>query len=88
MQFSSYILNIVIVGIHSSDSEIDIDKLTQAASFSSFLLWVLMLYWIRLSAKLSFYVDIVKSSINDIRYFLLMLVLMIMTFSNALFILD
>jgi hypothetical protein len=81
-------MNIVIVGIHSSEKEIDIDILVQAASFAAFLLWVLMLYWIRLSPKLSFYVDIVMSSIIDIRYFLFMLCLMIMTFSNALYILD
>jgi hypothetical protein len=81
-------MNIVIVVIHSSEVEIEINKLTQAASFAAFILWVLLLYWIRLSPKLSFYVDIVKSSIHDIRYFLVMLALMIMTFSNALFILD
>ncbi len=68
--------------------EIEINKLIEAASFAAFMLWVLLLYWIRLSPKLSFYVDIVKSSIHDIRYFLVMLALMIMTFSNALFILD
>jgi hypothetical protein len=81
-------MNIVIVAIHSSELEIEIDKLIQVASFAAFMLWVLMLYWIRLSPKLSFYVDIVKSSIFDIQYFLLMLVLMILTFSNALYILD
>ena len=81
-------MNIVIVVIHSSEVEIEINKLIQAASFAAFILWVLLLYWIRLSPKLSFYVDIVKSSIHDIRYFLVMLTLMIMTFSNALFILD
>jgi hypothetical protein len=81
-------MNIVIVAIHSSEIDIDIDTLIQAASFAAFMVWVLMLYCIRLSPKLSFYVDIVKSSIIDIRYFLLMLGLMIMTFSNALFILD
>jgi hypothetical protein len=81
-------MNIGIVVIHSSEMEIEIDKLIQAASFAAFMLWVLMLYWIRLSPKLSFYVDIVKNSIFDIQYFLLMLVLMIMTFSNALYILD
>jgi hypothetical protein len=47
-----------------------------------------MLYWMRLSQNLSFYVDIVISSIYDIRYFLLMLILMILTFSNALVILE
>jgi hypothetical protein len=62
--------------------------LIKAASFATFILWTVMLYWIRLSPKLSFYVDIVKNSIKDIRYFLLMLALMIMTFSNALYILD
>jgi hypothetical protein len=81
-------MNIIIVGIHSSEIEIDIDMLIKTASFATFILWTIMLYWIRLSPKLSFYVDIVKSSIKDIRYFLLMLGLMIMTFSNALYILD
>jgi hypothetical protein len=81
-------MNIIIVGIHASEIEIEIDLLIKAASFATFILWAIMLYWIRLSPKLSFYVDIVKSSIKDIRYFLLMLGLMIMTFSNALYILD
>jgi hypothetical protein len=64
------------------------DYLTQTASLATFILWMLMLYWMRLSYNLSFYVDIVKNSIYDIRYFLLMLILMIFTFSNALIILD
>ena len=64
------------------------DQLTQTASLATFILWVLMLYWMRLSQNLSFYVDIVTSSIQDIKYFLLMLVLIILTFSNALLILD
>lgn len=37
---------------------------------------------------MSFYVDIVMSSLYDIKYFLVMLGLMILTFSNALIILD
>jgi hypothetical protein len=37
---------------------------------------------------MSFYVDIVVSSLYDIKYFLVMLGLMILTFSNALIILD
>ena len=64
------------------------DSLTEAASLATFILWVLMLYWMRLTSNLSFYVDIVISSIQDIQYFLLMLGLMILTFSNALVILD
>jgi hypothetical protein len=88
MQFSSYILNITIVAIHASKLKVDMDSLTQAASLATFILWVLMLYWMRLTSNLSFYVDIVRSSIYDIKYFLLMLGLMILTFSNALIILD
>ncbi len=88
LQFSSYILNLTIVGIHASKIKVDMDYLTQTASLATFILWMLMLYWMRLSYNLSFYVDIVKNSIYDIRYFLLMLILMIFTFSNALIILD
>jgi hypothetical protein len=68
--------------------KVDMDYITQAASIATFFLWVIILYWIRLSSDLSFYVDIVKSSLYDIRYFLFMLLLMILTFSNALIILD
>jgi hypothetical protein len=64
------------------------ESLTRAASLATFLLWALMLYWMRLSSNLSFYVDIVVSSLHDIRYFFAMLILMILTFSNALLILD
>jgi hypothetical protein len=88
MQLSSYTLNITIVAIHASKLEVEMDLLTQAASLAIFILWVLILYWMRLSPNLSFYVDIVISSIYDIRYFLFMLFLMILTFSNALVILD
>jgi hypothetical protein len=38
--------------------------------------------------SLSFYVDIVTSSLGEIRPFLFMLLLMILTFANALVILD
>ena len=58
------------------------------ASLATFILWVLMLYWMRFSSYTSFYVDIVLSSLFDIRYFLLMLGLMILTFSNAIIILE
>ncbi len=88
LQFSSYILNLTIVGIHASKIKVYMDYLTQTASLATFVLWMLMLYWMRLSYNLSFYVDIVKNSIYDIRHFLLMLLLMIFTFSNALVILD
>ncbi len=88
MQSLSYILNLAIVGIHTYEIEVEKNKLTMAASLATFITWVLTLYWMRLSSNMSFYVDIVFSSLYDIRYFLLMLGLMILTFSNALIILD
>ena len=78
----------MIVVLDSSNILKDLDSLSLATSFVTFILWASILYWFRISSKLSFYVKIVTYSVTDIRYFLMMLTLMIAAFSNALVILD
>ncbi len=78
----------MIVVIDSLAMIKDRDSLSLATSFGTFILWASILYWFRISSKLSFYVKIVTYSVADIRYFLIMLSLMIAAFSNALVILD
>ena len=48
----------------------------------------MIFYWVRLSKSMSFYVLMIFESLNDIGYFLVLLTLIVSTFSNALLILD
>jgi hypothetical protein len=59
-----------------------------AASIGVFFTWVSIIYLLRISPDLLFYVRIVLYSIYDIRHFSVMLSLMIAAFSNAQVILD
>jgi hypothetical protein len=48
----------------------------------------MIFYWMRLFQSTSFYVLMIQETMWDIRYFLVMLILCIATFANAILILD
>ncbi len=84
----AYIANLTIVAIHASKLKIDNLLLIQFASFAVFTQWCMIFYWVRLSKDMSFYVLMILESLYDIGYFLILLTLIVSTFSNALLILD
>lgn len=47
----------------------------------------LIFYWLSLFRSTSFYVTLLLESVNDIKYFLLMVILCILSFSNAILVL-
>jgi hypothetical protein len=85
---SAYIANLIIVAIHASKITIDNLLLIQFASVAVFTQWCMIFYWVRLSKHMSFYVLMILESLYDIGYFLVLLALIVSTFSNALLILD
>jgi hypothetical protein len=68
--------------------EIDQMSLAEATSILSFLIWVQMFQWMRLFKEISFYVQMIMQIMYDIRYFMIMLLLCVATFSNSILILD
>mmetsp|Transcript_36577 Transcript_36577/g.48015 ORF Transcript_36577/g.48015 Transcript_36577/m.48015 type:complete len:218 (+) Transcript_36577:2106-2759(+) len=58
------------------------------AAFSTTLMWCKAFYWLRLFSSTSFYIRLIIETLWDIRYFLILFVFVLMTFGNALIIMD
>ena len=52
------------------------------------LIWCKSFYWLRLFSSTSFYVRLIGTTIWDMKFFLILFLLTMMTFGNALMILN
>jgi hypothetical protein len=62
--------------------------LSRAASVGAFAMWLMVFSWMRLFSHTSFYVMMITEAMYDIRYFLVMILLCVCMFGNAIQILD
>ena len=62
--------------------------LIQLSSVAIVLQWLTFTYWLRLFPDLSFYVHLTQETLADIGYFMIILLIVIMMFANAVFVLD
>jgi len=93
LQMLAHIVLVMIVYhdfSHTDDYSADLkDKLIVFASFSSFMMTVqLIFYWLALIDKTSHFVKMVTESMHDVKWFLLMVFLCILSFANAIVILT
>ena len=86
---SANILNLVIICEHSMNfASMQSNHLVRAASISSVFLWFMLYYWMRLFPSTAFYVLMIGETLKDISSFLLIFIICICTFGNAVLILD
>lgn len=52
----TYALNFAVVYLHSSGAQYDAIVITRAASVGGFMLWFMVIYWMRLFDSTSYYV--------------------------------
>ena len=48
----------------------------------------MLFYWLRLFPTMGFYVTMITETLNDISYFLIMFLMCVITFSNAVYTLN
>jgi len=53
-----------------------------------FILWYKLIYWFRLFESTSFYIKLIVETIKSIEYFIIIFVVFLLAFSNAIFILN
>lgn len=58
------------------------------SALATVLMWFKGFYWMRLFGQTSFYVRLIRETLYDIRYFLILFFAILMTFANALMILN
>ena len=86
------VLNILLViGTIIEDkkeSQSERDDIRSMASLTVILMWIKSFYWMRLSLKFSQYVRLIKATLSDIKRFLLLQILILAAFGNAVLILN
>lgn len=54
----------------------------------AFMMWLIFMSWMRLFDQTSFYYMMITEALNDIKYFLVMILLCVCMFGNAILVLD
>ena len=58
------------------------------AAISILFMWFKVFYWMRLFSKTSFYIRLILETLNDVKYFLILFMTMLMLFGNATYIMN
>lgn len=92
---ASFTLNFYLVfytATHSKEERMangdNINTIRTLSAIAAVLMWFKGFYWMRLFGSTSFYVRLIKETLFDIRYFLILFFAILMTFANALMILN
>ena len=94
--WAAFILNFYVTYTTVFDPEISPGKESDeefkqrraVAAFLAMLMWVKTFYWMRLFTYTSFYIRLIQETFSDIKYFLILFVFILMTFGNALMIMN
>ena len=52
------------------------------------LMWIKTFYWMRLFSPTSFYIRLISETLVDIKYFLILLIFILMTIGNTLLVMN
>ena len=85
----SFSLNIYLIYATTNRKENDTRVVVRSlCSLAVVLMWFKAFYWMRLFTATSFYVRLIRETIYDIRWFLILFIVILMTFGNTLLILG
>jgi hypothetical protein len=85
----SYVLNIVILLQHGFDLwSIDSVMMNNLQAISVLMIWLGLYYWMRLFEGLAAYVNLIRETMKDITNFIILFLMCICMFANAIYCLD
>ena len=79
-------MNLIVIIMFWSD--VEIQKVRVCASLGIVSLWFQLFLWFRLFDSLAQYVDLIWETIKDIRFFIYVLLALMLTFGSGLFMLQ
>ena len=85
----SILINVFVLIETSNKFDKDHVKIVRPiAALGVILMWIKAFYWLRIFTGTSFYVRLIRDTLYDIRHFLILFILILFTFGNALLILN
>ena len=74
---------------HDKNSGEEVNTTTRLlVTIAVFIMWIKAFYWMRLFGSTSFYIKLIRETLYDIRYFLILLVAILMSFGNCLLVMN
>ena len=86
LSLNMYLIGEAVDGTNSDEKKSD--YLRGLAATAVVLTWFKSFYWLRLFDSTSFYVRLIVETLFDIKYFIILFVIILLTFGNALYILS
>lgn len=99
VDFLIFLLNFIIIGtathIGSDASDLTREERMEERATHRYisailvvLLWFKAFYWLRMFHQTSFYIKLIIETISDLKYFLILFIFSLLTFGNALLVLN
>lgn len=94
LDWSAFALNFYLIAyrmLRNEDQEFEDQHIKTTRSLAALLVilvWFKAFYWMRLFSSTGFYVRLIRETLWDIRYFLILFAFILLTFANALLILG
>jgi hypothetical protein len=84
-----YAFTYLVIIEHSTNFlGLDHSQLSQFTASCTVLLWTILFYWMRIFSDLGFYVYLILETLRDTKHFLILVLMVLITFANALYILE
>lgn len=88
ISFNSSLLVCFIINCYQEKAVYSIEFLRTLASFSNFLMWLKVFYWMRLFDAYAYYVKLIQQTIADSLPFMVMVGIIVCSFSNFFLIIN
>jgi len=89
LDVASIVLNtFLLCDLHLELDYLNMEDTVLVCFVAVFILWYKLIYWFRLFESTSFYIKLIVETIKSIEYFIIIFVVFLLAFSNAIFILN
>ena len=88
MAINTIILVYSIVFLSTEYHLIQKENIIRLGAYGACLMWIKMFYWMRLFSSTAKYVNLIMCTISDLIFFMIMVLIIILTFANFFFIIN
>lgn len=88
MIINTIILVYSIVFLSAEYHLIQRENIIRLGAYGACLMWIKMFYWMRLFSSTAKYVNLIMCTISDLIFFMIMVLIIILTFANFFFIIN
>jgi hypothetical protein len=88
MAINTVVIVYSIVFLYNEHHLIQKENIIRLGAYGACFMWIKMFYWMRLFSSTAKYVNLIVSTISDLVFFMIMVLIIILTFANFFYIIN